>query len=417
MPTSISGAVFAYPGGMFAAALLFVLSLLGLIGALNALRHPATHRRPALRPPFLPALLTAEAVPLRFLIHVVLVLVLVWLGALDHLPGRVGLVLTLLTWIAYVAIQWRAASTKRVMAQALAEAGIGPKGFAHVDWRRVVAAYPYRLPKSVMRAEDIEYDDGLHVDVYRRRDLDPGPHPSLLYVHGGSWRGGNRRQQGRPLLHRMADNGWVAVSASYPLAPEATFPDQLVALKRALAWMRSEGTEFGIDPEFIAISGGSAGGHLAALTALTSNRPEYQPGFADADTSVQAAVPAYGIYDFLNRNQTRDPWPIIPRWVMKADPAVDEDLFRRASPLDQVHAGAPPFFVIHGAVDSVVPTAEAHQFVAALRDESQQPVAYAEVPGANHAFDVLDSLRTHYVISGVHRFLESVRSKPHGLGS
>ena len=394
---------------MFDAGLLFVISLLGLIGAINALRGPATHRRPQYRPPWFPVLVTAEAVPLRVVLHGIAAVLLIWAGALDRLAGRVGLVLTLVTWVGYLVIQWRAAATKKVMAAALQTGGIDPEGFAHVEWPRILAAYPYRLPKTVDRVEDVEYAPGLHLDIYRHRDLRDGVHPTLLYVHGGSWRGGNRRQQGRPLLHRLADAGWIAISASYPLAPAATFPDQLVALKRALAWMRSEGLNYGIDPGFIAISGGSAGGHLAALTALTANQPEYQPGFAAADTAVQAAIPVYGIYDFLNRNRTRDDWPVIPRWVMKADKHEDEALFRQASPLDQVHAGAPPFLIIHGESDSVVPTAEAHQFVAALRGVSDSVVAYVEVPGANHAFDVLDSLRTHDVISGVQRFLESVR--------
>ena len=395
---------------MFAAALLFIFSLLGLLGAANALRGPATDRRPHLRPPFLPVLLTAEAVPLRVALHAVVAIALVAAGALDHLAGRVGLVLTILTWIGYVVIQWRAASTRRVVREALEGAGIPSGGFAHVDWRRVLAAYPYRLPADVERIEDIEYDSGLMLDLYRRRDLDEGSHPALLYVHGGSWRGGNRRQQGRPLLHRLAKEGWVCASASYPLVPEATFPDQLVALKQAVNWMKTDGRQYGIDPGFVAICGGSAGGHLAALTALTPGRPEYQPGFEEADTSVQAAIPVYGVYDFLNRNRTRDDWPIIPRYVMKADKGEDEELFRRASPLDQVHAGAPPFLIIHGAADSVVPAAEAHQFVDALRAISSNPAVYIEVPGANHAFDVLDSLRTHYVISGVQRFLDSIRA-------
>lgn len=394
---------------MFAATLLFLLSLFGLLGAVNALRAPATDRRPGLRPPFLPALFTAEAVPLRVVIHAVVAALLIWAGALQRLAGRVGLVLTVLTWIGYIVIQWRAAGTRRVMAAALEESGVDAAGFAHIEWRRVLAAYPYRLPSEVERIDDIEYAPELFLDVYRSQRQPNGLQPALLYVHGGSWRGGNRRQQGRPLLHRLARQGWIGVSASYPLVPAATFPDQLIAIKRAIAWMRSEGRQYGIDPAFIAISGGSAGGHLASLAALTANRSEYQPGFGDADTSLQAAIPVYGIYDFLNRNRTRDEWPIIPRYVMKADKRIDEALFREASPLDQVHAGAPPFLVIHGAADSVVPTAEARQFVAALRAASENTVAYVEVPGANHAFDVVDSLRTHYVISGVQRFLETLR--------
>ncbi len=395
---------------MLVAVVLFLLSLLGLLGAINALRGPATDRRVGLRPPFLPVLLTAEAVPLRVLIHGLAMLLLIRAGALDYLPGKVGLAMTLLTWAGYVVIQWRAAGTRRVMAAALEEAGIDAVGFSHVDWKRVLAVYPYRIPRSIERIEDIEYAPGLHLDIYRHRDV-TGGQPVLVYLHGGSWRGGNRRQQGRPLLHRLAQNGWIGVSASYPLVPEATFPDQLIGLKRVVAWIREQGPEYGVAPGFVAVSGGSAGGHLAALLALTANRPEYQPGFEGVDTSVQAAIPVYGIYDFLNRNQTRDDWPIIPKWVIKGDMDRDEARFREASPLDQVDSAAPPFLVIHGAGDSVVPVAEARYFVEALRRESANPVAYAEIPGANHAFDVLDSLRTHYVISGIQRFLECVRAR------
>jgi acetyl esterase/lipase len=402
---------------MLPARILFTLSLFGLVGAVNALRKANAHRHPALRPWWFPALLAAEAVPLRVAVHAVIAALLIWAGALDHRVGRIGLWLTLATWAGYALIQWRAAGTKHVVADALEEIGVDGTGFAHVEWRRVLTAYPYRVPLDVERIEDIEYADGLALDIYRRRGIDAGPHPALLQIHGGSWRGGNRRQQARPLLHRLARAGWVCVAASYPLVPDAVFPDQLIGLKRALAWMRAGGAEYGIDPSFIAVTGGSAGGHLAALVALTANRSEYQPGFETADTSVQAAVPVYGIYDFLNRNRTRDEWPIIPRGVMRAAKDEAADRYRAASPLDQVHPAAPPFFVIHGASDAVVPTAEAEQFVAALRAVSIAPVAYAEVPGANHAFDVLDSLRTHYVISGIERFLESgyeARGTGHG---
>jgi acetyl esterase/lipase len=392
---------------MAAASLLFVLSLFGIIGAINALRAAGADRHPALRPWWFPAMLTAESIPLRVAIHAVLVGLLVWAGALDYRIGRIGLWLTLGTWVLYGLLQYRSARAKRAMAGALAELGIPTAGFAHVQWTRVLTTYPYRVPTDVERINDIEYAPGLHLDLYRRRGLGPGLHPAILQIHGGSWRGGNRRQQGRPLLHRLARQGWICVAASYPLVPEATFPEPLIGLKRALAWMRTSGERYGIDPDFIAVTGGSAGGHLAALVALTGNRPEYQPGFEDVDTSIQAAIPVYGIYDFLNRNQARDEWPIIPRGVMKASKVEAEERYREASPLDQIHEDAPPFLVIHGSHDSVVPAREAQHFVDGLRQGSGAPVGYAEIPGATHAFDVLDSLRTHYMISGVARFLEA----------
>ena len=392
---------------MDAASVLFVISLFGIIGAINALRSAGEDRHPALRPWWFPAMLTAESVPLRVAIHAALVGLLVWAGALDYRIGRIGLWLTLGTWVMYAFLQYRAARAKRAMAGALDDMDISVAGYAHVQWAKVLTTYPYRVPTDVERIDDIEYAPGLHLDLYRRRGLEPGLHPAILQIHGGSWRGGNRRQQGRPLLHRLAQQGWICVAASYPLVPDATFPDPLIGLKGAVAWMRSSGRHYGIDPDFVAVTGGSAGGHLAALVALTQNRPEYQPGFEDVDTSIQAAIPVYGVYDFLNRNQTRDEWPIIPRGVMKADKTEAEARYREASPLDQVHADAPPFLVIHGSHDSVVPAREAAQFVAALRATSSAPVGYAEIPGATHAFDVLDSLRSHYMISGVARFLDA----------
>jgi acetyl esterase/lipase len=390
-----------------AATLFFVLALFGIWGAWNALRSPQVDKHPILRPKWFSVMLIQELVPLRIAVHAGLGALFIFAGALDTRLGWVALWLTLATWIVYAVLQFRSARAKRAMADALAAAGVDPDGFAHVEWRRVLAVYPYRVPKGIERIEDIEYAPGLRLDVYRRPGLD-GRRPALMQVHGGGWTGGNRRQQARPLMDRMASAGWICASVSYPLAPGATFPEPLIALKRAVHWMRTEGARYDIDPDFIAVTGGSAGGHLVSLLALTANRPEYQPGFEEADTEVQAAVPAYGIYDFLNRNDTRDDWPVIPRGVMKLRRTGNEDRFREASPLDQVHPDAPPFLIIHGSHDALVPVAEAMQFVELLAELSTRPVVYAEIPGATHAFDIVHSLRTHYVISGVQRFLEAM---------
>jgi dipeptidyl aminopeptidase/acylaminoacyl peptidase len=120
-------------------------------------------------------------------------------------------------------------------------------------------------------------------------------------------------------------------------------------------------------------------------------------------------VAFYGVFDFLNRNGTRPNWPVIPRLVMKSDPALNPESFRAASPLDHVGPHAPPFLVIHGAWDGLVPPAESVQFVEALRGTSAAPVSFMEVPGANHAFDVVGSVRTAHVVSAVHAFLDSAR--------
>ena len=400
---------------MLAARILFVSSLLGSIGAVNALARP-NHALPwPLRPWWLFAVLTAELVPLRIVLHGALTAALVALGAADYRAGRIGLGLTSFMLAAYAVLQVRAHRAAPAIATALDEAGIATRARSRPRLLRILAAYPYRLPPTVERVEDVEYAPGLHLDLYIG-PRQPGRRPVLIHVHGGSWRGGNRRQQARPLLHSLAERGWLTASVSYPLVPEAGIDDQLTALKRAVAWMRHEGHGYGADPGFVSVTGGSAGAHLAALLATTANRPRYQKGFEDVDTSVQAAVTFYGISDLLNRNRTRDDWPIVGA-LMRAPPGEAEARYRDASPLDQAGPDAPPFLVVHGTHDSIISEREAASFVEALRARSPSPVAYVAVPGANHSFDLVYSVRNHHMVDGVERFLEAVRTKAPGAVS
>ena len=207
----------------------------------------------------------------------------------------------------------------------------------------------------------------IKLDVVKASDARPGDRrPGVLQVHGGGWVIGDKREQGIPLLLHLAANGWVGVNANYRLSPRAAFPDHLVDLKKAIAWYREHADEHGADPDFLCVTGGSAGGHLCALVALTANDPEYQPGFEAVDTTMRAAVPFYGVYDFTNRNGT---WPkrTITRFfepmVMKRKISEDPEAFAKASPIDQVRADAPPFFVIHGDLDTLAPVEDARDFV------------------------------------------------------
>jgi acetyl esterase/lipase len=209
-------------------------------------------------------------------------------------------------------------------------------------------------------------------------------------------------------MTHLAANGWVCVAANYQLSPRVTFPEHLIDCKRALRWIREHVAEHGGDPDFVVVTGGSAGGHLAALVGLTANDPAYQPGFRDTDTSVTAAVPIYGVYDMTETFRYPGASTRGSRWmerrVMGATLDDDPERFRRASPVYQVHAGAPPFFVIHGAKDNLVPVDQARRFVAALR-AVQNPVAYAEIPGATHAFEIFHSVRTGNLVNAVDRYL------------
>jgi len=279
-----------------------------------------------------------------------------------------------------------------------------------VPWRDLLVPFRMRNPE-VVRSRDVAYAPGsrrFRLDVFHHEKR-PAGRPVLLHVHGGAWVVGNKDQQGIPLMLHMAARGWVCVSANYPLAPRSRWPEQVIALKRALAWIREHGEEYGADPSFVVVTGGSAGGHLAALLALSQNDPAFQPGFEDADTSVQGCVPHYGVYDFAAETGTRATkqrlrW--LSRTVVGVDPARHPEVYRAASPLARVAPDAPPFFVIHGHDDSLVPVPEARAFVDALRAVSHNPVVYAELAGAQHAFDIFPSIRSAHVVRGVERFLD-----------
>jgi acetyl esterase/lipase len=243
----------------------------------------------------------------------------------------------------------------------------------------------------------------------------PSGAPVMIYIHGGAWVIGDKREQGKPMLFELASKGWVGVTINYRLSPKATWPDHIIDCKRAIAWVKDHIAEYGGDPGFVAISGGSAGGHLCALAALTPNDPDWQPGFETADTSVDACVPFYGVMDMTASREGSGMFGpglrrILEKQVMKKKVAEDPTIFEQASPSLRVHADSPPFFVFQGTTDTLVPVEVARQFVYSLRNVSSHPVAYAELPYAQHAFDILTSIRCQATTAGVVKFLESVRT-------
>ncbi|MCW5890464.1 MAG: alpha/beta hydrolase [bacterium] len=354
-------------------------------------------------------------------------LVFVWLGALDAWPGQVALAVTFVSWGFLWRVHARAWEAEAAVEDALS-AGLGPEyrsdidpGVAArfapgVDWGQIVVPFPIRRGGDVERIRNVVYSEEgghrLRLDVYRRRDR-PMRAPTLLQIHGGGWVLGSKNEQGLPLMLHLARRGWVCVSADYRLSPRATFPDPLIDVKRALAWVRSEGVGYGADPDCVVITGGSAGGHLASLAALTPNDPAYQPGFEAADTRVQACVAFYGVYDFTDHGKyqrNRGLLRLLERQVMKCRFAEARERWERASPFHCVGAEIPPFFVIHGDHDTLVPVGEARAFAEALQTAAPGRVCYAEIPGAQHAFEIFPSLRTTFVVHGVERFLAWVVS-------
>ena len=266
---------------------------------------------------------------------------------------------------------------------------------------------------------DISYGPGGNdnlLDIWRRHDLAPGGRaPVLLQVPGGAWTLNRKRGQAYTLMSRMVELGWICVSINYSKSPRCTFPAHLIDVKRAIAWIGENIADYGGDPEFVAITGGSAGAHLASMAALTQNDPTFQPGFEDADTTLQAAAPYYGVYDFTDfENMHEMMLPFLERFVLKARYADEPERFKAASPISHAHSGAPPFFVLHGEKDELVPSGQSRAFCAALRQAGAATVGYAELANAYHAFDITPTVRSRLAASAVADFLGVVYGRRAG---
>ena len=279
-------------------------------------------------------------------------------------------------------------------------------------WRKLVN--PFRLSNPSVKVErNIAYNDhgrrGM-LDVYMPADGVPeGGAPVLLQVHGGGWTIGTKEQQGLALMHHLAAKGWVCVAINYRLAPRDAFPAQIIDVKQAIAWIKDNIAAYGGDPDYIAITGGSAGGHLTALAALTPGDTEWQPGFEDADTSVQVAVPHYGGYDMAGSTGLKSARLLRDRFlaprIMQTTWEKNPELFEKASPILRITPDAPDFLVLHGTVDTLFPVEQARMFVEKLRETSKRTVVYAELSGAQHAFDVFLSIRSAHVVQAIDRYL------------
>ncbi|WP_232792468.1 alpha/beta hydrolase [Actinacidiphila yeochonensis] len=240
---------------------------------------------------------------------------------------------------------------------------------------------------GVRRVADVRYGDagrGHLLDVYVPRSGVTNA-PVLVYLHGGGFRVGGKMLGARPLLYRLAGQGWVCVSANYRLGRGLRYADRLADVRRVVRWVREHGADYGADPGTLFLAGGSAGAHLAATAALTANGTGTRPGPAADDTPVSGVIGLYGYYGRAEEHPG-------------------------SSPLAHLRADAPPFLLVHGSMDTLVLPEDARHFATELARVSTRPVVYAELPGTQHAFDFFPSIRFHAVIAAVEHFTTWVRS-------
>lgn len=271
---------------------------------------------------------------------------------------------------------------------------------------------PHR--KQYVHPTPVQYGDSPEqvMDVWRRSDLPDEPAPVLVFVPGGAWVHGKRTLQGYALLAELAAQGWVCLSIDYRTSPRHRWPRHLTDVKTAIAWARANVDQFGGDRDFVTIAGCSAGGHLAALAGLTHDDDElHEELHPEADTSVDAVIGIYGRYDWEDRStQERELFMgFLENVVVRKRHEHHPDLYRSASPIARIRPDAPPFFVVHGSNDSLIPVDQARSFVEQLRVVSRSMVGYLELPGTGHGFDMLDGSRTASTAKAIRLFLDQVR--------
>lgn len=404
-----------------------VLEVLGITSVLATTLTVVRVRRPgfAAFPVMMVAWLVGEFPLFHIAAQAAVAAALVAAGGFEENAGHIGLGLLAVSWAGLWHVRGVSMLAGRSAEQAL-RAGLGAGYRDRLDatrverFRRGRDTRPTRRPlhqeaDGIRIVRDIAYgeDPGRNVcDLYL-----PGPGsadtrrpaPVVLQIHGGAWITGNKRQQAQPLLHRLAHVGIIGVAINYRLGPAHRFPAPIIDVKRAIAWTKEHIADHGGDPERIVLTGGSAGGHLAALAALTPNLPAFQDGFPDRDTSVAACVPFYGPTDLADRTGLRGPSTSLESFltarVMPGPRADDPAFWDLVSPVTHVRADAPPFFVIQGTNDVLVWREEQRLFVDALRAVSAAPVLYWEVPGAQHAFDTFNSRRSAAAVDAVERFV------------
>jgi len=390
----------------------WIFLIAALLGAALVINAYVPRTSPlSLIPSWLAALFTTDLAFHHVGLQIVMAAGFVWAGALQTLAGQIALLVSCLSSLGLIWLWLPARRAGSVAADVAAELQLSkvapvPRSLLAVPFRRVRHGIEVTRNAEFFRAAGRV----LNLDVYRTQ-TGSAQRPALIYFHGGAWMFGDKSTQGLPLCHHLASLGWVCCNANHRLSPGATYPDHVVDAKAAVAWLRRNAEAYGVDASFIALAGGSSGAHIAAMAALTTDSAALQPGFESADTSVQAVVTNYGLYDLTNRLGAHHPeffTKLVGPLVIKAFPDEEPERFRAASPRDHVASGTVPWLVIHGDSDTLAPVVEARDFVTALRAHTDAPVGYAEFPQALHGFDVWYSHRAIAAVELAARFLVTI---------
>jgi acetyl esterase/lipase len=269
-----------------------------------------------------------------------------------------------------------AALTSTVISAPPAEPGAAPKARAEPAPAPVPEPLPVKVERGVLYDTIDQYK--LYLDVARPKE--GGPYPCVVMFHGGAWMGGNRKDLSvggktkdgtvaPSIMERVASRGYVAVSASYRLAPKYQFPAQIQDARAAVRFLRANAKEYGIDRDKFAACGFSAGAHLALLLGLSDKVDGWDAGSNLGESSrVQCVVDFFGPTDLslYSRSPGLEDGYMVPVFgkACKTDPEV----YKKASPMTYASKNAPPVLLIHGTFDLIVPVIHSENLEQKLKD-------------------------------------------------
>jgi acetyl esterase/lipase len=222
------------------------------------------------------------------------------------------------------------------------------------------------------------------LDVYLPPE-EPKPgekRPGIVIIHGGGWTGGDKGAKREINIGTtLALHGYVCVSINYALAAEGrpTWPGNLQDCKRAVRWLRKNAEKYQIDADHIGAIGGSAGGHLVAMLAVTGPEDGFEPPEdSEISSRVQAAVPMYpGRAAGMDRDHVMFPGKLTEM----------PELYRAAAPINHVTRGDAPMLILHGTADTTTPLAGSQRFAGKLAEVGVEHQLVL-VEGAPHSFDL-----------------------------